>query len=160
MMLKNRLHIAAGCVAVLSLAGGLFLAACGKIGDDDDDGNEFMRPGENCLSCHGSGGKAAKDAQFTLAGTIFSSATAGTDQGLDGVKIDITDSAGKSVSLTSNRVGNFFTSQAVTFPLKSVKVSKNGKEASMGSQVSSGGCASCHSQPSSGGAPGRLYLTL
>ncbi|MFZ9520905.1 MAG: hypothetical protein ACO3A4_10550 [Silvanigrellaceae bacterium] len=157
MSLKNKLQVATGFVAVLGIAGGLLLVACGK---DEDEGSEFMSPGENCLSCHGSGGKAAKEAQFTLAGTVFSAATSSTDQGLEGVKIDITDSAGKAISLTSNRVGNFFTSQAISYPLKTVKVSKNGKEASMGTQVSSGGCASCHAQPAAGGAPGRLYLSL
>lgn len=145
-----------GCALVL--IAGVVLASCGR--EHDDDGDEFMRPGENCLSCHGAGGKAADEARFTLAGTVFSSATAGTDQGLEGVKIDVTDAQGKNISLTSNRVGNFYTAQDLTFPLKAVKVSKNGKEASMGTQVSSGGCAGCHGVPPSSGAPGRVYLSL
>ncbi|MEN9810611.1 MAG: hypothetical protein RLZZ488_2178 [Pseudomonadota bacterium] len=143
--------------AVLSIMSVLLLASCGE---KDEDGNEFMNPGDNCLSCHGAGGKAAGEAQFTLAGTVFPSATSATNQGLEGVSIEVTDSSGKKISLKSNRVGNFFTSESVSYPLKAVKVSKDGKEASMGTQVSSGGCAGCHAQPASGGAPGRVYLSL
>jgi hypothetical protein len=36
-----------------------------------------MEPGEDCLTCHHPGGKAKKHA-FTLAGTIYGSATPGT----------------------------------------------------------------------------------
>ncbi|MEY3902072.1 MAG: hypothetical protein RL189_1378 [Pseudomonadota bacterium] len=142
---------------VLSVVSALLLTSCGE---KEDDGNEFMNPGDNCLSCHGAGGKAADEAQFTLAGTVFPSATSATNQGLEGVSIEVTDSSGKKISIKSNRVGNFFTSEAISYPLKSVKVSKDGKEASMGTQVSSGGCAGCHAQPASGGAPGRVYLSL
>lgn len=131
------------------------VSSCGH----DDDENEFMAPGENCLSCHGSGGKAAHDAKFTLAGTVFPALDSATSAGLDGVAIQVVDSADKTISLTSNRVGNFFTSEDIAFPLKSVKVSKDGKEHAMGTQVSSGACSSCHTQPATGGAPGRLYLT-
>lgn len=144
---------------VAVLCSTLVLTSCGSK-SEGEEGNEFMKPGENCLSCHGPGGKAASEATFTLAGTIFPSATAQADQGLEGVRIDVIDAADQSISLTSNRVGNFFTEQDVAFPLKSVKVSKDGKEAAMGTKVSQGGCASCHSQPPLNGAPGRLYLSL
>ena len=43
----------------------VFASACG-------DEGPLMRPGENCLSCHNRGGTS-----FTVAGTVFPSATAG-----------------------------------------------------------------------------------
>ena len=133
----------------------LLLASCSH----DDDENEFMAPGQNCLSCHGSGGNAAHEATFTIAGTVFAALDSDTSAGVEGVSILIVDAADKQLTLKSNRVGNFFTSESVQFPLKSVKVAKEGKEHFMDTQVSTGACSSCHSQPASGGAPGRLYLT-
>lgn len=151
-MCPSRFHLKVFIVLVSAVS---LLTSCGH----DDDGNEFMAPGENCLSCHGSGGKAAHDATFTIAGTVFAALDSDTGAGIEGVSVHIVDASDRQLSLKSNRVGNFFTSESVQFPLKSVKLAKDGKEHFMNTQVSTGACSSCHTQPASGGAPGRLYLT-
>jgi hypothetical protein len=86
----------------------------------------LMSPGQDCLACH-DGTQAVK---WTAAGTWGSGA---------GRVITLTDAAGRTVSLTTNAVGNFYTSQALTFPL----TARAGGELMPG-PVTYGGCNRCH----------------
>ncbi len=128
------------CVTLLALA----LWGCGA-----DDNSATMRPGEDCLSCHNSGNNA-----FTLAGTVFTDGTA-SSSGLSGVTLTVTDSKGATVTLTSNSVGNFFTSQSLTFPVN-IALTSGSSSASM-SAASRGGCNSCHGT-GSGDSAGRVHV--
>jgi hypothetical protein len=110
-----------------------------------------MDPGKSCGSCH-NGQKAPR---FGAAGTIYSSPTANAGEGRAGVTIDITDSTGKSVSLQSNDVGNFYTKAGLTPPLH-VTVTRGDATRSM-ADAPSGDCNSCHTTPAAS-APGRVYL--
>jgi hypothetical protein len=116
------------------------LAGCGGGGPD-------MKPGEDCLSCHG--------ARFAIAGTVFPSSGAGADQGLFGATIRITDANDQVVDVVSNNAGNFFLQQSLAMPLKQAMITNNGKQLVMATAPSSGACNSCHTL--GGAAGGRLY---
>ena len=119
-------------------------------------GNATMQPGSNCLSCHVQGGSAG-DVPFTAAGTVFGSPTATPDQGVDGVDVILSDSTGKTVSLVTNSVGNFYTQEPLSFPIRA-RLRRGASEQVMPIPISNGGCASCHAIPPAGGAPGRLWI--
>jgi hypothetical protein len=140
-----------------ALLAALFLAlslGCGGH-DDDDKNNERMAPGQNCQACHTPGGSAA-EASFFVAGTVFGSTTADTGSGLAGVSVVITDANSADTTLTTNAAGNFFTRAAMPLPLKKAAVLINGQRITM-SAPPSGDCNRCHTQPASGGAPGRIH---
>lgn len=76
--------------------------------------------GMPCLQCHD--GNTAGANKFTAAGTVYDklSLAAGA-QGLSGVTIEITDANGTKVSVVTasqGAAGNFWTDQALVFPLK------------------------------------------
>ncbi|HWE30589.1 MAG TPA: hypothetical protein VHB97_21430 [Polyangia bacterium] len=76
--------------------------------------------GQACLQCHD--GNTAGANKFTAAGTVYDKlALASGAQGLSGVTIEITDAAGTKVSVVTASLGapgNFWTDQALVFPLK------------------------------------------
>jgi hypothetical protein len=121
--------------------------ACGSKHEGEKTG-PTMRPGEDCRSCHG----------FSAAGTVFPAPDAAASGGLAGATVTVSDAAGRQVSLVSNSAGNFYTSASLTAPL-SVQITSGGKTAKMQQAVGSGGCATCHSSPGAGGAPGRVYVS-
>lgn len=120
------------CLASAALL--LALAACG--GGDGKEGSATMRPGENCLAsgCH---------TNFTAAGTVYASATAPAGAGLSGVTVTLVGPLA-SVAVTTNAVGNFYTTQAFGFP---ATVTVSGAAVDMASELQAaahGGCGSCH----------------
>ena len=119
--------------------------ACGGHDDDDKD-NELMAPGQNCMDCHG----------FTVAGTVFGSATADSGSGLAGVTVIITDANSVDTTLTTNAAGNFFSGAALALPLKKAAVVRNGTRTDMDG-VPAGDCNRCHTLPATGGAAGRIH---
>jgi hypothetical protein len=130
---------------ILAALGLVTCLACGGH-DDDDKNNELMAPGQNCLACH----------RFTVAGTVFGSASADSGSGLAGVSVVITDANSVDTTLTTNAAGNFFSSAALALPLKKAAVVRNGTRTEMGG-VPAGDCNRCHSLPPVGGAPGRIH---
>jgi hypothetical protein len=118
---------------LLVLAG---VAAC-------DANGPTMKPGENCQSCHH---------DFTVAGTVFPDAQAQAGQGLSGVTVTVVDADQKTLVLTSNSAGNFYSTQAVAWPA-AITLSLGDRTATMGS-ASGGACASCHTTS----GQGRVYL--
>ena len=129
-------------LALLLLASAL---ACGGHDDDDKD-NELMAPGQNCMACHG----------FTVAGTVFGSATADSGSGLAGVTVIITDANSVDTTLTTNAAGNFFSGAALALPLKKAAVVRNGTRTDMDG-VPVGDCNRCHTLPATGLAAGRIH---
>ena len=95
--------------------------------------------GAACLSCHTGTGAAPK---WTIAGTIYTSSTGAAP--LAGATMIITDATGAEIRLISASNGNFYTQQAVTFPVR-VTASRCPDQRSMTSQQQSGNCNSCHS---------------
>jgi hypothetical protein len=86
----------------------------------------LMKPGEDCLDCH-DGDEAAR---WTTAGTWA-----------PGSSVTIADSNGKLFTLQTNRVGNFYTAEALRFPLR---VTVDGE--AMTDSVEYGGCNRCHGE--------------
>ena len=104
--------------------------------------------GLDCMDgCHNHG--------FTLAGTLYTS-SAGTTI-IAGGTITISDAAGHTFDVVSQRNGNFYTSTAVTFPV-TVIASECPATATMTESIASGsgGCnrTGCHTT----GGQGRIHL--
>ncbi len=112
-----------------------------------------MRPGEDCLSCHG--GEGAR--HWYVAGTVYADPQAGADAGIMGVDVLVQDSVGAAFTLRSNGAGNFYTAETLQPPL-TVAVQKDGVRIDMESPINDGDCNSCHGVPARGDAPGRIYL--
>lgn len=142
-------------IAAIAVAAAAVLSACGPGGGGEGASGPLMNPGENCITCHAANGSAAEKT-FSIAGTVFAGPNDAADAGLSGVTITITDGSGTDTVLTSNAAGNFYSKAKLTLPLKKATVTRNGKTTAM-SGVPSPGCASCHTAPPVGGAPGRLY---
>lgn len=85
----------------------------------------LMAPFQDCLRCHTSGSEARG---WTAAGTWYK-----------GSRITLVDRDGKSVTLTGNQVGNFYTAEGLAFP---ITVSVDGHE--MPQPLTYGGCNVCH----------------
>jgi hypothetical protein len=113
----------------------LLLVACDSTGPT-------MRPGENCKSCHG----------FTAAGTVFPSAQAASSEGINGATVTIVDSNQKSVTMTSNSAGNFYTNDAIVWPA-TITLTLGSRSATM-PDAHDGACASCHTTS----GQGRIFL--
>jgi hypothetical protein len=120
----------------------LVLSVLSLVACREDEGPN-MRPGENCKGCHDN---------FTIAGTVFPSAQAQASEGIAGVTVTVVDSASKTIALTSNDVGNFYTGDSVTWPA-SITLTLGARTANM-PNAQNGACASCHTTS----AQGRVYL--
>lgn len=85
----------------------------------------MMAPFQDCLRCHSSRGDART---WTVAGTWAK-----------GANVTVVDASGKSVSLTGNDAGNFYTAEALAFPLTAYV-----NDAQMPAKLTYGGCNVCH----------------
>jgi len=113
-----------------------------------------MRPGQDCLSCH----NASHEFTWSAAGTVFPALDSSLHQGVAGVTVELTDSDGKTVVLHTTESGDFYTAEALRFPLHST-VRYAGAEISMPTPTPSGSCNVCHtSPPPDAGTFGRLHL--
>jgi hypothetical protein len=141
------------CSSVLGLLAGCCLLGACQTGP-------LMTPGEDCNGCHRKGGNARA---FTVSGTVFSHAdvyapsNAVDSTGVAGVEVRVTDADGKQLSLQTNAAGNFYTAEPVRLPLIT-EIQRGAAIRHMSSSVTSGGCSSCHTEPPSGGAPGRVFI--
>ena len=70
-------------------------------------------PGRACLDCHGGGGDAPT---FRLGGTLYSSLAGGAP--VVGATVRMTDAAGVEHEAISARNGNFWITEAITFPIQ------------------------------------------
>lgn len=103
------------------------------------DEGPLMTPGQDCLGCHDGGGEARR---WTVAGTWRR-----------GAHVVVTDANGRSVTMTGNKVGNFYTAEALTFP---IRVAVDGREmalSSSGKNVTYGGCNLCHDREATNVGP-------
>ncbi len=141
-------------VLLLALVG-IAAAAC------TPDNGPLMRPGDDCLRCHGGspGGSEGlpvrRATAWSLAWTVYPSVDADASAGIEGVDVQVTDAAGFSFVLHTNVVGNFYSAESATFPLH-VCVSRNGSTTCMESSSPHGACNLCHALPPTGEAPGRI----
>jgi hypothetical protein len=117
----------------------LALAACACVPDE----GPLMDPGSNCMECHGRGGA---DPAWTAAGTVFPSPSAPTGDGVEGVRVHLFDANGRSVTLRTNRAGNFYTRERLAFPLQ-VTLEGSGFFRAMPHLAPNGECNACHAFP-------------
>jgi hypothetical protein len=101
-----------------------------------------MRPGSDCLACHGRPGAEEDGPPWTIAGTVYATPQ-GTGKGVRGAAIHVTDASGRTVTVHSQEAGNFYLADGLTFPLQ-VSVERNGATQTMGDPVSDGSCNRCH----------------
>ncbi len=100
----------------------------------------LMKPGSDCLSCH-AGQTHAK--RWTVAGTLYATPYTPGSGGIEGAHVEITDVDGRSISLRTNRVGNFYTAEHVVFPLR-LCAHVGGRTTCMEEPVTVGSCNVCH----------------
>jgi hypothetical protein len=94
-------------VAVVLAAVVLPGLGCG--GGGEGGSGPTMRPGQDCLACHG-GGEAA----FSAAGTVL-----GADgNAAPGLTVTLVDSLATQASATTNSVGNFYFEESLTPPFQ------------------------------------------
>ena len=125
-----------------------------------------MQPGVACINCHKSSGGEAPT--FTIAGTLYPTAHEpdqcnGVNGTTDGAQVVITDANNKTITITPNSVGNFYSTVAVAKPF-TAKVTYMGRERDMTTPQTSGDCNACHTQAGTAvpagttAAPGRIIL--
>jgi hypothetical protein len=91
-------------------------------------------PGKSCFqSCHNHG--------FTLAGTLYTNATG--NSGFAGATMSFVDGANKPFDIVVNSNGNFYTSQAITFPVLII-ASACPSAVKMEGSSPNGNCNACH----------------
>jgi hypothetical protein len=114
----------------------------------------LMHPGLDCISCHNRG----EGPLFQVAGTVYAEIDEQDDYfGVEGIVVQATDKAGKSLSLKTNKAGNFYSGRGSSLALPlTVKVFAGKAERDMESPAPSGNCASCHSAQGAHDAPGRI----
>ena len=102
--------------------------------------------GQNCLSCHKKGGSGSSYAVFTLAGTAYQAN--GKAQSNAKIKIFDHNSNNITLCLTTNKLGNFYTTQAIaglaTLGKDVMAEGPTGGLHTMTSTLTSGACNSCH----------------
>lgn len=135
-------------------------------------GSTQMNPGMACINCH----TTMRDGPlYSVAGTAFyapheqdrcngySGDPPGSLQGV--ATVHIVDANGVELRLAPNGVGNFYSTRALAFPLRTVEViGPTGMVRAMGSEAPNGDCNSCHTQTGTdtptGMAPGRIVVPL
>jgi hypothetical protein len=122
---------------------GPWVLAVGALTGCVSENSPWMRTGEDCLSCHSAGGRAAGK-PWSAAGTLYTDAAGSSP--MQGAKVLIVDARGVSVTLTSNESGNFYTGEDLQAPFQYVAVDNNGKVTQMVTpSLPTGACNSCHS---------------
>jgi hypothetical protein len=134
---------------------GVVAAAC------TPENGPLMRPGEDCLRCHGgsAGGTGGIDVEeatpWSFAGTVYPTVDADAGAGIEGVSVKVTDAAGFTVAVRTNLAGNFYSAERVAFPLR-VCVTRSGSVQCMLGPAPHGACNFCHALPPVAPALGRI----
>ena len=149
-----------GAVAFATACGGPDLgtppAVCSTHAVDEGE-SALMEPGGNCIQCHSD----YDGPHFTFAGTVMSASHDDTNcAGVSDVIVRIKGADGKTIELTTNGNGNFYSDASIgsiAFPY-TAEVSRGGKTTSMLTSRTQAetNCASCHTAAGANGAPGRI----
>lgn len=158
----RRLHPRGPRALRMTAAALLWLGACAAADESQPFGfvtGPLMKPGENCLRCHRSERTDYPSAPpWTAAGTVFPGPDSPTTDGMSGVQVILSDEAGSPIeTLTTNEVGNFFTSTPLPSGFR-VALEYEGDRIDMPCAPPAGNCAACHSQPPIGGTRGRIFI--
>jgi hypothetical protein len=135
------------------------ICTSGKTWTGGDRGSDDMNPGAACIGCHAS--TLGEAPLFSVAGTVYPTlhepdlcygAPATT-----GAQVVITGADGRTLTLSANTAGNFFSQTAVKTPYSAKVVTAAGERAMTATQTT-GDCNSCHTQNGANNAPGRIML--
>lgn len=80
------------------------------VGKDNGAGSGLHNAGEDCGICHTPNGKAG-NVLFTMAGTLYADRMGRVP--LEGGEVILQDIAGNVISMTSNKIGNFWTTAPI-----------------------------------------------
>lgn len=133
-----------------------------------DRGDNFMHPGRDCIGCHT---RSQHGPRFSVAGTLYSARHEADEcfgydsdtRANQAAEVEVTDAAGERFFIIANRVGNFYTTYPLRFPLHNVRVyAPNGTFSEMSSPVPHGDCNACHTRlgtiTDNGESPGRVTV--
>ena len=113
-------------------------------GDGVGPKGPLMRPGQDCNQCHRPNNSFGAPV-WTAGGTVLATTKGGG--AVEGAVISITDADGKNVTLTSNEVGNFYTSTPLVVPYD-ITITYGGESRRMpfkdGKPNGSPNCNHCH----------------
>ena len=133
------------------------ICTSGKTWTGGNEGSPLMNPGMACNQCHGSD----EGPRFSIAGTIYPTVhepdRCDGASAASGAQVMITGADGRTLTLSPNAAGNFYSTMAVAAPYRAKVVSATGERA-MTAQQTSGDCNGCHTQVGASGAPGRIML--
>lgn len=110
-------------------------------------GSGHHNPGQDCQQgCHNHG--------FTVSGTLFATSTSTTP--VVGASITVKDAMGVTFDMVTQANGNFYTANAMTFPVTVIASMCPSTHAMAGSIAGNSGCnkSGCHAA----GAQGHIYL--
>jgi hypothetical protein len=135
------------------------ICTSGKTWTGGDRGSGDMNPGVACIGCHAS--TLGEAPTFSIAGTIYPTVNEpdlcyGAPQ-TAGAQVVITGADGRTLTLSPNGAGNFYSETAVKTPYSAKVVTAAGERAMTATQTS-GDCNSCHTQTGANNAPGRIML--
>lgn len=164
---RRSARVRAGALLVAASAASLLLMGCyetsyvssdvcatGLLWTGGDTESPLMHPGRACVECH------ARDEgpRFEFAGTVFPDPGMADDCfGTKDAVILVTGADGKSIKMTPNEAGNFYTKLTVQMPY-TAEVLSGGKGKIMATPQSSGDCNGCHTEKGQNAAPGRITL--
>lgn len=148
---------------------------------EGEGGDEFHRPGQPCLLCHGPGHfpQSPGEEDFELAGTVYQFVDSAARSGLEGITVTVEDASGETYEGLTNRAGNFMFEldddlqeprqkskgvlkipRALRYPL-SVSI-QQGSMAPVEMKTKiwrNGSCAHCHGERPGAESVGRVALT-
>lgn len=117
------------------------------------------RPGQPCLACHGGSGPAKL--QFSVGGTVYD--VQGQTQPAVNAAVQIEDVDGKTWTVFTNEVGNFFVTLRdfqPHYPTTNTVTSADGKNSqAMGTLDNrDGSCADCHTSTPGPNSAGPVWI--
>jgi hypothetical protein len=126
-----------------------------------NDGSGDMNPGMACNDCHARNGGVEAPPIFSIAGTVYPTAHEpdlcyGANSS-SGAQVVITGADGRTLTLSPNAAGNFYSEMNVALPFSAKVVTAAGTRAMVATQTS-GDCNTCHTQDGANMAPGRIML--
>lgn len=124
--------------------------ASGLVWAHGDKGSSRMYPGRDCNQCHIDRGAGPV---YGASGTVFARPLEPDDcYGVDGAVVELRDSAGQSLQLTSNNAGNFYAAKSKTqlaMPYLA-NVYANGRVISGSTPHTQLNCGACHTPSQAG----------
>ena len=115
------------------------------------------RPGQPCTVCHD--GKLGSPPEFSVAGTVYRTATDSTPA--VNATVTLTSADGTVYRATTNAAGNFYVEPsrfAPSYPMKT-EVALGGVTVTMTSLIGrAGACAGCHVEPAGPTSPGHVFI--